>query len=95
MAGDCSAACCELHNGVIVTGLIVDGLGSTAFRRDHLFRHPAFGIIVILDGIDDRLGGDDLTGDLDISFGSTDNSAFLVLIIVTLALGQINRPDNK
>ena len=61
---------------------------------DHLLGHLTLGIVVILDGIDDHLGGYDLAGELDIRLGSTDDSAFLVFIIILLFARNVNRTDD-
>jgi hypothetical protein len=94
VAGYSSASSGELHNGVIVVCLVVDGLSRTACRSDHLLDHLTFSIIVILHGIDDYFGTYDLVGELDICLGSTDNSAFLVLIIILLFARNVNRADD-
>ena len=94
VAGNRSATCGEFHNGVIVALLVVDDLGKTTRRRDRLNGHLTLGIVVILDGIDDHLGGYDLAGESDIRLGSTDDSALLVFIIILLFSGNVNRSDN-
>ena len=94
MAGDRSATCGELHNGVIVIRLVVDGLSRAACGSDHLLGHLTLGIIIILNGIDDHLGGYDLAIQLDICLGSADDSAFLILIIILLFARDVNRTDD-
>ena len=51
-------------------------------------------LLVILYGIDDNLGGYELAGKLDISLGSANNSAFLILIIILLFAQNVNRADD-
>ena len=46
---------------------------------------------IILHGIDDNLGGYDLAIQLDIRLGSTNDSAFLVLIIILFSARNVNR----
>ena len=53
----------------------------------HSMQIPKPPMLVILNGIDDNLRGYDLAGKLDISLGSTNDSASLVLIII-LFLGR-------
>ena len=57
VAGNRSATCGELHNGLVIIGLVVDGLGRATCGSDHLLSHLTFGIVIILDGIDNHLGG--------------------------------------
>lgn len=66
--------CGELHNGVIVIRLIVDGLSSAACGSNHLYGHLTFGIVIILNGVDNNLRCYDLAGELNIRLGSTDDS---------------------
>ena len=61
---------------------------------DHLLGHLTLGIVVILDGIDDHLGGYDLTIEDDVAFGRTNDSAFLVFIIILLFGRNVNRADD-
>ena len=51
-------------------------------------------IVVILNGVDDNLRGYDLAGELDICLGSTNDSAFLILIIILLFARNVNRTDD-
>ena len=69
-------------------------MGRAAGRSDHLFRHLTLCIIVILDGIDDHLGGYNLIGNSDIGFSRANNSAVLVLVIIFLFTQDVNRPYN-
>ena len=94
MAGNRSSACGELHNGLVIIGLVVDGLGRAACGSDNLLSHLTFGIVIILDGIDDNLGDYDLAGKFDIRLGSADDSAFLVLIIILFFARNVNRADD-
>ena len=57
-------------------------------------KFPPFFLLLICFGIDDNLGGYDLAGELDVNLGSTDDSAFLVLIIILLFARNVNRPDD-
>lgn len=72
----------------------LDGLGRSACGSDHLLGHLTFGIVIILDGIDNHLGGYNLAGKFDIRLGSTDDSAFLVLIIIFFFARKVNRTDD-
>ena len=71
-------------------------LRSAAFvcGSDHLLGHLTFGIVIILNGIDDNLGDYDLAGKFDISLGSADNSAFLILIIILFFARNVNKADD-
>lgn len=75
-------------------GLVVDGLSRSACGSDHLLGHLTFGIVIILNGIDDNLRGYDLAGELNIRLGSADDSAFLVLIIIFFFARKVNRADD-
>ena len=94
VTGYCSSACGELYNGVIVGILIVNGMSGVIGVGDHLLGHLTFGIVIILHGIDDHLGTYDLAIQLDISLGSADDSAFLVLIIILLFARNVNRTND-
>ena len=94
VAGHRSSACRELHNGLVIIGLVVDGLSRAVCGRDNLLGHLTFGIVIILDGIDNHLGGYNLAGELNISLGSADDSAFLVLIIILFFARNVNRADD-
>ena len=48
----------------------------------------------MLNGIDNNLRGYDLAGELDICLGSTNDSAFLILIIILLFARNVNRTDD-
>lgn len=72
----------------------LDGLGRSACGSDHLLGHLTFGIVIILDGIDNHLGGYNLAGKFDIRLGSADDSAFLVLIIILFFARKVNRTDD-
>ena len=61
---------------------------------NHLLGHLTFGIVIILDGIDDHLGGYDLSIESNVAFCRTNNSAFLVLIIILLFARNVNRTDD-
>ena len=52
-----------------------------------------FFIVAILNGVNDNLRGYDLAIELNIRLGSTDDSAFLVLIIILLCARNVNRAD--
>ena len=93
MARNRSADCGEFHNGVVVVGLVVDGLSRAACRRDHLLGHLTLSIVIILNGVDDNLRGYDLAIELDICLGYANDSAFLVLIIILLFARNVNRAD--
>ena len=81
MAGNCSAACGELDNGIVVGLLIVDGLRRAACGRDDLSGHLALGIVVIPRGVDHVLRGYDLTRKLDVCLGSADDIAVIIVDI--------------
>ena len=80
--------------GLVIIGLVVDGLSGATCGSDHLFSHLTFGIVIILDGIDNHLGGYNLAGKFDIGLGSTDDSAFLALIIILSFARNVNRTDD-
>ena len=61
---------------------------------NHLLGHLTFSIVIILNGINDNLRGYDLAIQLNICLGSTDDSAFLVLIIILLFARNVNRTDD-
>ena len=61
---------------------------------NYLLGHLTFGIVIILNGIDNNLRGYELAGKLDISLGSANNSAFLILIIILLFARNVNRADD-
>ena len=69
-------------------------LAGAACGSDHLLGHLTLGIVIILNGIDDNLRGYDLAGEVDVSLSSTNNSAFLVLIIILLFARNVNRADD-
>ena len=94
MAGHRSATCGELHNGVIVALFVVDGPSRSTCGSDYLLGHLTFDIVIILHGIDDYLGAYDLAGELNIRLGCTDDSAFLVLIIILFFACNVNRADD-
>ena len=94
VAGNRSSACGELHNGLVIIGLVVDGLSRATCGSDNFLGHLTFGIVIILDGIDDNLRGYNLAGELNISLGSADNSAFLVFIIILFFARNVNRTDD-
>ena len=94
VAGNRSATCGELHNGLVIIGLVVDGLNGATCGSDNLLSHLTFGIVIILDGIDDNLRGYNLAGELNISLGSADDSAFLVFIIKLFFARNVNRADD-
>ena len=71
----------------------VDGCNLAIRRVKFDFRYTPR-IVVILNGIDDDLRGYNLPGKLDICLGSTDDSAFLILIIVLLFARNVNRTDD-
>ena len=72
----------------------MNGMSGVIGESKYLLGHLTFGIVIILNGIDDHLGGYDLAGELDICLGSTDDSAFLILIIVLLFARNVNRADD-
>ena len=94
MAGNRSAACGELYNGVVIVGFVVDGLSRAVCGSDHLLGHLTLSIVEILNGIDDDLGGYDLAIELDIRLGCANDSAFLILIIILLFARNVNRTDD-
>ena len=94
VAGNRSVTCRELYNGLVIIGLVVDGLSRSACGSDHLLSHLTFGIVIILDGIDNHLGGYNLAGKLNIRLGSTDDSAFLILIIILFFARNVNKADD-
>ena len=89
-----SAACEELHNGVVIICLVVDGLSRAGGRSDDFLGYLTFGIVIILYGMGDNLGGYDFAGKSNIRLGSTDDSAFLILIIILFFGYYVNRTDD-
>ena len=72
----------------------MNGMSGVIGEGDHLLGHLTLGIVVILDGIDDNLRGYDLTIEDDVAFCRTNDSAFLVLIIILLFARNVNRTDD-
>ena len=59
-----------------------------------LFDHSAICIVVITDGINDRLFRYNLSGKDDVRLSRANNSAVLVLVIIFLFTQDVNRPYN-
>ena len=89
-----SSTCGELHNGVIVIRLVVDCLSRAACGSDNLLGYLTFGIVIILNGIDDSLRGYDIARKLDIRLGSTNDFTFLIFIIILFFSKYVNRAND-
>ena len=59
-----------------------------------LFDHSAICIVVITDGINDRLFRYNLSGKDDVRLSRANNSAVLVLVIIFLFTQDVNRSDD-
>ena len=59
-----------------------------------LFDHSAICIVVITDGINDRLFRYNLSGKDDVRLSRANNSAVLVLVIIFLFAQNVNRSDD-
>ena len=81
VAGNVVVACCEFNYSIIVARLVVDGLCCAILRGDNLSLNPALGVVEILDCINQRFRGYDVIIEINITLGSANNSAFLILII--------------
>ena len=94
VAGNATVTCGEFHHSGVIGRFVVDGLSRSACRRDHLLGQPALGIVIIPDGIDDNLRDYDLSIEDDVAFCRTNDSAFLMLIIILLFARNVNRTDD-
>ena len=94
VAGDGSAACGELHNGIIVARLVVDGVCCTISGNNDLSDHLSFGIVGELDGVEHSLIGHDFARKDNCRLGRADNSAFLVYISILFLRENVNRTDD-
>ncbi len=72
----------------------MNGMSGVIGEGDHLPGHLTLGVVIILHSIDDNLGGYDLAGESDIRLGGTNDSAFLVLIIILFFGRNVNRSDD-
>ena len=95
MGGDGSAVDVKLGNGVVLTCVVEDGLFCAALRHQDFLQQLAFVIVVIANGVDERLLQDDLAVDAgNLALGGADKTAFLVRIIVLSSLGHVNRAND-
>ena len=94
MAGNRSVAYGELGDSIIVGVLVVDCLRVSACGSYNLLGEFILGVVVILDGINNTLGSYEVVRYNDIRFGGADDSTFLVLIIILLICGYVNRTDD-
>ena len=94
MARNRSAARGELYHGVVVVRLVIDGLRCSVGKGHYLLVHLTFGTVIILDGVDDNLGGDDLTRQGNIAFGCAKKSSFLVFISILFFRENVNRTND-